>query len=122
MRFVQPLSESDKEQLETTVREGKVYRVRRRAHTILLSAEGFTIDEIARIYQTDRDTVSSTLNRWEKRELAGLLDEAKSGRPPILSEVEASEAIETLKEDPRSIKKAQAVTKKKRVRKSVNGR
>ncbi|NET97435.1 helix-turn-helix domain-containing protein, partial [Okeania sp. SIO1H2] len=42
----------------------------------LLSADGFTIDEIARIYQTDRDTVSSTFTRWENAGLAGLFDEA----------------------------------------------
>jgi len=121
MRFVQPLSDRDKEQLGTTVREGNSYRVRRRAHAILLSAEGFTIDEIARIYQTDRDTVASTFTRWEKVGLAGLFDDDKSGRPPRLSKAEAVEAIATLREDPRSIKKAQAVTQKKRARRSVNG-
>jgi transposase len=122
MRFVQPLSDRDKEQLEKMVREDQVYRVRRRAHTILLSAEGFPIDEIARIYQTDRDTVSSTLTRWESGGVAGLCDEAKSGRPPKLSPAEATEALDALKEDPRSIKKAQAATEKKRTSKSVNGR
>lgn len=122
MRFVEPLSARDKEQLEKLVRENKVYRVRRRAHTILLSAEGYPIDEIARIYQTDRDTVSSTLRRWELGGIADLYDEPKSGRPPKLSPVEAAEALDTLKEDPRSIKKVQAATKKKRTSKSVNGR
>lgn len=122
MRFVQPLSASDKAQLETIVREGNAYRMRRRAHSILLSAEGFTIDEIARIYQTDRDTVASTLNRWETGGVAGLADEVKSGRPPSLSEAERAEALVTLQEDPRSIKKAQAMTKKKRARPSADGR
>ena len=122
MRFVQPLSDREKEQLEKMVCEAKVYRVRRRAHTILLSAEGYPIDEIARIYQTDRDTVSSTLTRWTTGGVAGLYDEAKSGRPPKLSPVEAAEALDALKEDPRSIKKAQAATEKKRTSKSVNGR
>lgn len=121
MRYVQPLTESAKEELENLVREDNSYRVRRRAHTILLSAAGFTIDEIARIYQTDRDTVTSTYKRWEKAGLGGLCDEAKSGRLRILSAAEAAEAIATLKEDPRSIKKVQAATKKKRARQSANG-
>ena len=121
MRYVKPLSEKEKDQLDEMVRQGESYRVRRRAHAILLSADGFTIDEIARIYKTDRDTVSSTFTRWEKAGLAGLFDEAKSGRPPKLSKAEAAEAIETLKEDPRSIKKVQAATKKKRANKSANG-
>lgn len=122
MRYIKPLSEKDKAQLDELLRQGESHRVRRRAHAILLSADGFTIDEIARIYQTDRDTVSSTFTRWENAGLAGLFDEAKSGRPPKLSKAEAAEAVDTLKEDPRSIKKALAITKKKRANKSVNGR
>ena len=121
MRFITALTESDKAELHEEFQTGDSHRVRRRAHTILLSADGFTIDEIARIYQTDRATVSSTYDRWEKAGLAGLFDDAKSGRPPKLSKAEAAEAIASLKEDPRSIKKAQAATKKKRARKSVNG-
>lgn len=122
MRYVQPLSDGDKAELATMLREGNSYRVRRRAHTILLSAEGFTIEEITRIYPTDRDTVSSTFQRWETAGLAGLCDDAKSGRPPKLSKTEAAEALATLKEDPRSLKKAQAATEKKREKKSAHGR
>jgi transposase len=66
--------------------------------------------------------VSSTLTRWETGGVAGLGDEAKSGRPPKLSPAEAAEALDALKEDPRSIKKARAATEKKRTSKSVNGR
>ena len=122
MRYIKALSKTEKAQLEEESHKGDGHRVRRRAHTILLSADGFTIDEIARIYQTDRATVTSTFNRWEKAGLSGLSDEARSGRPPKLSKAERAEAIERLKEDPRSIKKAQAATQKKRVSMSASGR
>ncbi|MGP8337811.1 MAG: IS630 family transposase [Methanosarcinaceae archaeon] len=86
------------------------HSVRRRAHSILLSAEGFSIGEIARIYQIHRDTVADIFDRWEKEGIQGLYDAPKSGRPPKLSEDEANEAIKFLKQDPRSIKKALVIT------------
>lgn len=110
MRFISSLSESDKEQLTTLFKYHDSYSVRRRAHLILLSTDGFSIDEIARIYQIHRDTVGTTFNRWEREGIEGLFDEERSGRPPKLSEDEANEAVELLKEDPRSIKKALAGT------------
>ena len=113
MRFVQPLSKSDKEQLTALFKHHNSYSVRRRSHSILLSADGFTIDEIARIYQIHRDTVGTTFDRWEKDGIEGLFDDPRSGRPPKLSDDEADEAVELLKEDPRSIKKALAATKEK---------
>ena len=113
MRFVAPLSESDKEQLTALFKYHDSYSVRRRSHSILLSADGFTIDEIARIYQIHRDTVGTTFDRWEKEGIEGLFDDPRSGRPPKLSDDEADEAVELLKEDPRSIKKALAATSEK---------
>lgn len=113
MRFVPPVSESDKEQLTELFKHHISYSVRRRSHSILLGADGFTIDEIARIYQIHRNTVGTTFDRWEKDGIEGMFDDPRSGRPPKLSEDEADEAVELLKEDPRSIKKALAVTKEK---------
>lgn len=113
MRFVSSLSEPDKEQLTALFKYHDSHSVRRRAHSILLSADGFPIDEIARIYQIHRDTVGTTIDRWERDGIEGLFDGDRSGRPPKLSESEANEAVESLKEDPRSIKKALAATNEK---------
>jgi transposase len=79
----------------------------------LLSADGFTIDEIARIYQIHRDTVGTTFDKWKRDGIAGLFDDPRSGRPSKLSEDEADEAVKLLKEEPRSIKKALAATREK---------
>ena len=113
MRFVSSLSESNREQLTAQFKYHDSHSVRRRAHSILLSADGFTIDEITRIYQIHRDTVGTTFDRWEREGIEGLIDGYRSGRPPKLSESEADEAIKSLKEDPRSIKKALATTNEK---------
>jgi transposase len=110
MRYVGPLSETDKEELTSLFKHHNSHSVRRRAHVVMLSAKGFTVGEIARIYQINRDTVVTTFDRWEKEGIQGLYDAPKSGRPPKLSEDEADKAIKLLKKDPRSIKKAIAAT------------
>jgi transposase len=113
MRFVPALSESDRKQLTALFKYHDSHSVRRRSHAILLSADGFTIAEIARIYQIHRDTVGTTFDRWKRDGIAGLFDDPRSGRPPKLSNEEADEAVKLLKEEPRSIKKALAATKEK---------
>ena len=114
MRFVATLSESEKEQLTALFKYHDLHSVRRRSHAILLSADGFTIDEIARIYQIHRDTVGTTFDRWERDGIESLFDGPRSGRPSKLSGEEANAAVEKLKEDPRSIKKALAATQERK--------
>lgn len=110
MRYVVSLSESNKEELTALFKYGDLHSVRKRAHVILLSDDGFTMNEIARIYQIDRDSVGTTLDRWERDGIEGCFDAPRSGRPPKLSEEQADAAIELLKEEPRSIKQTLAAT------------
>ncbi len=110
MRYVPQLSETEKKELTTLFKYHNSHSVRRRVHTVMLSVDGFTVGEIARMYEIHRDTVVATFGRWEKEGIQGLYDGPKSGRPPKLSDDEADKAIKVLKKDPRSIKKALAVT------------
>jgi transposase len=112
MRYVEILSEKDKEDLVSLFRNHVSHSVRRRAHTILLSAQKFHINEISRIYQIHRETVRDTLARWEEKGIAGLYDMPKDGRPPSLSDDEEKKALEALEKDPRSTKKALALLQK----------
>ena len=61
---------------------------RMRAHAILLSAEGKSINEIAAIYPVHRVSVASWITYWEQRGIVGLLDKERSGRPHKLTEEE----------------------------------
>jgi len=106
MKFVSPLTEAEKKELESRFKHHPSFRVRKRAHSILLSDRGFTISEIARIYQVDRDTISRWFARWREDGMDGLTDRFRSGRPPKLSAEEAGIVLQSLQEDPRSIKKA----------------
>jgi transposase len=83
-------------------------RTRSRAHSILLSAQGKRINEIASIYHVDRDTVSAWLTAWEQRGMEGLYDQPRSGRPAKLTPEEQELALGYLKEDPRGFKRVAA--------------
>ena len=80
-KFVKELTEAQRQELNAVMNTGN-RQLRTRAHTILLSSRKFSIDEIANIYEVDRDTVSLWLDRWEKTGLDGLKDQAGRGRPP----------------------------------------
>src|SRR5712692_10147583 len=79
-------------------------RARARAHSLLLSVQGMVINDLAKIYQVDRDTVSTWIKKWEQDGEASLHDQPRSGRPPKLTPEEQELAIASIKEEPRSLK------------------
>jgi transposase len=104
MKYSKTLSDVEICTLEELVKNHSEYRYRTRAHSILLSSRGFKINDIANIYQVDRDSVSIWIDDWEKYGLIGLFDEVKSGRPTKLTKEEQQKAIEYIQEEPRSVK------------------
>ena len=80
MKFIPALTEVDQVSLEAVHHTAKTHRQRQRAHAVLLSAKGFTLEQLADIVSVDRDTVSGWLNLWQERGLDGLADAPKSGR------------------------------------------
>lgn len=84
MRFINGLSKSDKIELRNNYKKSNDPKVRNRCHCILLSNKKFTINQLCLIFDKDRDTISSWLNRWEEYGLEGLFDGPRSGRPPLL--------------------------------------
>ncbi len=87
-RFVSPLGDEEREILGYLKDHGETPRIRRRAHAILLSDSGKSVNEIAEIFETTRVTVCSWFARWEKSGPRGLADGARSGAPPKLTKPE----------------------------------
>ena len=108
MKYVHPLTEEQRESLEHTMKHDGSSRARARAHGILLSSRGTSINEIATIYQVDRDTVSSWIKKWEHQGTDSLHDKPRSGRPSKLTLEEQEVALGYLKENPRSLKQVVA--------------
>ena len=103
-RFVASLAAEDEGMLRYLREQGETPRIRKRAHAILLSAAGQSIDELAKIFEVRRDTVRDWLTRWERDGVCGLADAPRSGRPPILTEEQQARAVAMLKQEPRSTK------------------
>ena len=81
MKFVSKLSGRDKINLYELMRTSKSFKVRQRAHAVLLSSKKHKIDLLSEIFEVDRDTISEWLTRWEKKGIQGLADAPRSGRP-----------------------------------------
>lgn len=112
-KFVKLLTDEQRNQLKAVMKSQAPQRRRMRAHAILLSERRYAIDQIADIYQVDRDRVSEWLDWWEEYQLEGLDDDPRSGRPPTLTEQEQEEAVKLTLKEPRSLRQglAQIATK-----------
>ena len=103
-RFVAPVDPHTEHRLKNTMRTSSVFRVRQRAHAILLSAKAYRIDQLVDIFEVDRDTITRWLDRWDEDQFDGLEDAPRSGRPrSIPPEVEDS-VLKQVEDDPRQLK------------------
>jgi transposase len=99
-RFIGKLSKRQMQKLEELKDHGSTPRIRHRAHAVLLSHQGTSVVELAKIFQTNRTTISQWLNRWDAEGLEGLGDKQRPGAPPKLSESEQARVVELLKQSP----------------------
>jgi transposase len=76
-----PVTDDQRQTLER-VRRRAVGRVSQRAHMVLLSARGYTVDQIAEIFGVGEDVVRTWLHRYEQSGPVGLDDRPRPGRPP----------------------------------------
>jgi transposase len=97
-RTVRSPSQDEHRELERMTCE-EIGRVALRAQMILLSARGFSAQEIAEIQGASDVTVYKWLGRFDEDGPAGLYDQEREGRPPKLDE-EAEEEIERVIEEP----------------------
>ena len=66
----------------------QIPRVRRRAHAVLLAAEGQTLASVARLFHTSAYRVHVWQERFAAEGRAGLLDRPRGGRPHALSDAD----------------------------------
>src|SRR5215218_7311860 len=82
-KFVEELTEEQKSELQRIMKSHAPQRERMRAHAILLSARRFSIDQLAAIYEVDRDRVSQWFERWRETGFDGLKEEPRSVRRAV---------------------------------------
>jgi transposase len=81
VRYGQPLTDEQRQLLETTRKDDPALRARSRAHGLLLSAHGPTIQDSAKTSQVHRVTVSAWIKNWEPPGAQRLPDQPRRGRP-----------------------------------------
>lgn len=85
-KFVDPLTDEERLRLKEIHKTDPNWRTRMRAQAILLSEKGFALNQLATIFEIDRDSVSQWLDWWTDYKFDGLADDPRSGRPPILAD------------------------------------
>jgi transposase len=104
MKYITPLNEAEIQTLHEMHRSHPSRRARMRAHSLLLSHQGVSIPRIAQIYQVDRRSVSSWIDRWQTPGLVGLYDQPGAGRRPTLSADEQQKVQQYLQQYPKDLK------------------
>ena len=89
-------------------------RQRQRAQAVLLSASGYTLEQLAESCEAGRDTVSGWLDAWQERGLEGLADAPKPGRRRKIDAALEAELLDLLENPTPDLKAVvQAHLKKK---------
>jgi len=109
MRFVKGLSQETISLLWRIYRQSKFYRVRQRAHCILLSNQGHTTTELMKIFNVNLITIYNWFNAWELRRLLGLYDGKGKGRKGKLSYEQRVKVKEWAKAFPKNLSKVCAL-------------
>ncbi len=108
MVYVDTLCDAENVTLESMHKNHPSHATRIRAHAIVLSNRGYSIQEIADVNTVCRQTVSSWISSWEHEGLVGLIDKPRSGRPRVLCEAQEYAVIEAIKKQPRKLKQLAA--------------
>jgi transposase len=74
MRFMKDLSQETLSLLQRIYRESKHYRVRQRAHCLMLSCHGYTAKELQKIFHVNLFTIYHWFDAWELRRFCGLYE------------------------------------------------
>jgi len=100
--FVKPLEAEQRTTLKQLMQTHPNHRVRMRAQAVLLSDRRYSLDQIADIFEVDRDTVRAWLARWDDDETDSLEDDPRAGRPATLTTEEKEAAIKLALTEPRA--------------------
>ena len=101
LRFVRELTAPEQAVLNETYKTSPVADLGRRCHAVLLSADGWSVPQLAQLLRVDQATVHRWLDRFTTAGVAGLTTQWSAGRPPAWDEAYEWLLVETMRHDPR---------------------
>ena len=110
------LPDLEKETLEEGFRNHPKFHFRNRAQAILLRAQGTTIDELSRIFDTRKHTIYEWLRRYEADGFIGLMIRPGRGLKSQMDNLDKPqiEAIHAeIKRNPQSLREVSAILSEK---------
>lgn len=102
------LTPDEQQVLSEAHQRGEKPALRRRSHAILLSHQGYTIDQISSILAVQRNAVADWFKLWKTSGLEGLIDKPRGGRPPVLTEDDRACLQQLVEEHPHQLPVLQA--------------
>jgi transposase len=99
MSGIGPLDASERRRLKQSARRA-VGRVSERIRMVLLSSRGYSVGQIAAIFECDQATVRHWLGRYQAEKESGLQDRPRSGRPRTAGPAAQSLIRHTIEQPP----------------------
>lgn len=84
MRFIK-LTDVELKTLQEGHKNHLQFQFRNRCQCLLLSHQGMSVSQLAKLFEISEITVYSWFDRWEKKGLCALINKPGRGRKPILS-------------------------------------
>ena len=102
-KFIE-LNEVEKITLQEAEKNSQAKTFRKRCHCLRLSAEGYEVKELARIFRVSEISIYSWFKRWETGGIACLRDKAGRGRRAILRAEDLAVVKEKVQENAQRLK------------------
>jgi transposase len=103
MNRVHTLLAKELNALEGLYRRTNEADMRSRCQMILLSNEGLSPPQIAKLVRYNRRTVTRFLQQYETEGIQGLMTKPRSGRPPKVTAVYEAQLLEAVEQPPREL-------------------
>ena len=108
-KFVSTLSSEEAITLQEAFTKHSKHRVRIRAHSLLLSSEGYTIKQLSSLYKININTISEWISRWDSEGISMLFEAKGRGRKPIFTEEESQKLLDLVDEELSQLKRAKSL-------------
>src|SRR5690348_10733675 len=101
--YVRPLSAEEHDWVHRLYQQTTHVGLKSRCHIILLSAQHYSVPQIASLLFSSEDTVARCIHVFNRSGLEAILPEARPGRPPKLTEELLKRLLELVAIDPRDL-------------------